>query len=250
MVWCFVFLIESLINTQPSFGINSQGQLGVENSAQSVIGLLSTDMGDNLIAVILPAGRTAKTLASMAQSLTTCAILDDDSFICFGYNNDGQLLRGNTTSVGRFVGDMGDNVIVKLSVCSASPTKNPSRNPTKPPSRNPSRNPTQRPSGSPTTPSLQTPTSVSCRMWGRNAQECTVLPGCRYVFPTNNDFNSLKRSYIRDCMGLGDFGSVFIFCVRMLLIKYVGCRAITDCAFKCRKLRRLDSVCKRVAVVG
>ena len=41
---------------------------------------------------------------------TTCIILNDNTAKCYGRNNGGQLLRGNTADVGASLNDMGDNL--------------------------------------------------------------------------------------------------------------------------------------------
>ena len=103
--------------------------------------------------------------------------------------------------------EMGDNLPVVQSFSTTSPSRSPSRNPT--------------------TTATQ---GIKCKKWDRNSQECASIPGCRYVFPTNDDFKRLKSKFIKNCMNLGDF----------------GCRAQYDCAFKCRRLRTFDSWCKRL----
>ena len=69
----------------------------------------------------------------------------------------------------------------------------------------------------------------SCRKNGRSAEECRVIPGCRFVHAGSSDFNKLKRSFVRKCQDLGDF----------------GCRQQDDCEFKCSRLAQFDNVCKR-----
>ena len=67
------------------WGYNFYGQLGDGTTTYS-----STP-----VAVILPAGRTATALA--LGGAHSCAILDDASTMCWGYNNYGQLGDGTTT---------------------------------------------------------------------------------------------------------------------------------------------------------
>ena len=128
---------------------------------------------------------------------------------------------------------MGDNLApINFGEVTSSPSTNPSKNPSKNPTSNPtlsSLSPSTSPSQNPTAPTILT-SIVECRKWDRNSQECALLPGCRYVFPTNADFKKLKRTFIRKCMNLGDF----------------GCRAQTDCVFKCAKLKKFDKTCRRL----
>ena len=74
------------------WGRNDYGQLGHGNtfSAATNVG----EMGDNLRAVDLGPGRTAKMID--AGDYHTCALLDDDSVKCWGRNDYGQLGLGDT----------------------------------------------------------------------------------------------------------------------------------------------------------
>jgi len=69
------------------WGRNSEGQLGDGTNTQR----------SAPVAVSLPSGRTAISV-SAGNGLHTCAILDDASAYCWGYNNKGQLGDGTTTS--------------------------------------------------------------------------------------------------------------------------------------------------------
>jgi alpha-tubulin suppressor-like RCC1 family protein len=66
------------------------------------------EMGDNLPSTDLGTGRTAT--AIIAGQFHTCAILDNASVKCWGFNNYGQLGQGNTTQLGAAVNEMGDNL--------------------------------------------------------------------------------------------------------------------------------------------
>jgi alpha-tubulin suppressor-like RCC1 family protein len=66
------------------------------------------EMGDNLPAVDLGTGRTAKAIS--VGSTHTCAILDDGTVKCFGYNAWGHLGLGDTEGRGNSASDMGDNL--------------------------------------------------------------------------------------------------------------------------------------------
>lgn len=64
------------------------------------------EMGNSLPPLDLGSGRTAKAISSgFAQ---TCAILDDDTLKCWGYNASGELDLGDTMSQGDQPSEMGD----------------------------------------------------------------------------------------------------------------------------------------------
>ena len=89
------------------WGRNKYGQLGIGNT---------TTMGDNssemavLPSVDLGTGRTATAIA--AGYSHTCALLDNASVKCWGYNNYGHLGIDNTTNMGDNSSEMGDNLPV------------------------------------------------------------------------------------------------------------------------------------------
>ena len=84
------------------WGRNDAGQLGIDNT---------TDMGDDsgemavLPTVNLGTGRTATAIAA-GRGHHTCAVLDNASVKCWGYNNKGQLGIDNGTNMGDNTGDM------------------------------------------------------------------------------------------------------------------------------------------------
>lgn len=69
------------------FGLNTYGQLGQGDNFTR--GSVPDQLGDNLTAVDLGTGLTAVAIATGCSH--TCAILDDGSVKCFGFNNHGQL---------------------------------------------------------------------------------------------------------------------------------------------------------------
>lgn len=95
-------------NNVKCWGRNNRGQLGygdVNNRGDT-----ANEMGDNLPNVSLGTGRTAKSVYAGVES--TCAILDDNSVKCWGYNNYGQLGQGNVLTKGDGAGEMGDSLPV------------------------------------------------------------------------------------------------------------------------------------------
>ncbi|RLT20932.1 MAG: hypothetical protein DWI30_08640, partial [Chloroflexi bacterium] len=92
--------------TVACWGLNDNGQLGIGTTNNR--GDESNEMGTNLQLVDLGSGHTAKSIN--ANYYHTCAILDDDTVKCWGYNQMGQLGYGDTTKRGYDLGQMGDNL--------------------------------------------------------------------------------------------------------------------------------------------
>jgi alpha-tubulin suppressor-like RCC1 family protein len=88
------------------WGSNTNGYLGAGDTANR--GDNADEMGDNLPAIDLGAGRTAVAIAAGPNH--ACAILDNASLKCWGFNSSGQLGQGDTNSRGDNVGEMGDNL--------------------------------------------------------------------------------------------------------------------------------------------
>ncbi|CAJ1452427.1 unnamed protein product [Effrenium voratum] len=88
------------------WGDNSQGQLGYGDTTSR--GSNSAHMGDNLAAIDLGDGRTATAIAT--GQYHTCAILDDWSTKCWGYNDNGQLGLGHTNNIGDGAAEMGNSL--------------------------------------------------------------------------------------------------------------------------------------------
>jgi alpha-tubulin suppressor-like RCC1 family protein len=86
------------------WGYNWNGQLGVGDHVTR--GTDPAHMGDNLPVVDLGTGRTARQIA--AGQNHTCALLDNNAVKCWGYNNSGQLGRGDTRWRGDDQNEMGD----------------------------------------------------------------------------------------------------------------------------------------------
>lgn len=96
----------ALLNTGQvkCWGLNDLGQLGLgDNLAR---GDQPGEMGDNLPAVNLGAGRTAVDIA--AGGSHSCAVLDTGRIKCWGNNSWGQLGLGDMNSRGDQAGEMGD----------------------------------------------------------------------------------------------------------------------------------------------
>ncbi|MEK6704347.1 MAG: hypothetical protein AABZ06_01020 [Bdellovibrionota bacterium] len=92
--------------TVKCWGRNNDGQLGLGDSKSR--GDKPAEMGDNLPAVNLGTGRTARSLS--AGKNFTCAVLDNDTVKCWGYNNYGQLGQGGSKTLGDSANEMGDNL--------------------------------------------------------------------------------------------------------------------------------------------
>jgi len=92
------------------WGRNDQGQLGLGDTRSR--GGAAPDTGDALPAINLGNGRTAKSIT--AGSRHTCAILDNDSLKCWGYNDAGQLGYGDRARRGDRSGDMQALPVVDL----------------------------------------------------------------------------------------------------------------------------------------
>ena len=86
------------------WGSNHYGQLG--QGTMENIGDGFSEMGDYLQPVDLGTGRTAKQIS--AGHYHTCALLDDDSIKCWGYNLYGQLGQGTRERIGDTFSEMGD----------------------------------------------------------------------------------------------------------------------------------------------
>ncbi len=92
--------------TVKCWGYNSEGQLGLGDTDHR--GDNAGEMGDDLPTVDLGTGRTATVVTSSRYH--TCALLDDDSVKCWGFNLQGELGQGDTAHRGDGPGEMGDNL--------------------------------------------------------------------------------------------------------------------------------------------
>jgi hypothetical protein len=91
-------------NQVKCWGFNGSGNLGLGNTTNK--GTASTDMGDNLPGVGLGTGRTVKQIA--AGDGITCALLDNNTIKCWGFNGDGELGLGDLNNRGDQSGELGD----------------------------------------------------------------------------------------------------------------------------------------------
>jgi alpha-tubulin suppressor-like RCC1 family protein len=89
-------------NQVKCWGYNGFGQLGLNDKNSR--GDNPGEMGDALPTVFLGAGRSAKAIG--AGIWFSCALLDDNSVKCWGYNGDGELGQGNTLNRGDDPGEM------------------------------------------------------------------------------------------------------------------------------------------------
>jgi len=88
------------------WGENGTGQLGLGDTGDRGDG--PGEMGENLPPVELGSGRRATNLACGYQHC--CALLDDGSLKCWGWNHDGQLGLGDTNPRGAGPAQMGDHL--------------------------------------------------------------------------------------------------------------------------------------------
>jgi alpha-tubulin suppressor-like RCC1 family protein len=94
-------------HTTRCWGANFVGQLGYGDTDSRIDA--AGEMGDGLPTVDLGTGRTATTIR--AGAVHTCAVLDDHTVKCWGYNSQGQLGYGDTTGRGGQPGEMGDALL-------------------------------------------------------------------------------------------------------------------------------------------
>ena len=94
-------------DTVKCWGLNDSGQLGLGDPNSRGDG--AGEMGDNLPAVALGSGRTARAV-SATGAVHTCAVLDNATVKCWGSNLNGRLGQGDTASRGVAAGEMGDNL--------------------------------------------------------------------------------------------------------------------------------------------
>lgn len=88
------------------WGNNLNGQLGQGDLLDR--GDAANELGSNLPSINLGTGRTAKAVAAGAEH--TCAILDNDTVKCWGWNQYGQLGLGDTRNRGGRANEMGNNL--------------------------------------------------------------------------------------------------------------------------------------------
>jgi alpha-tubulin suppressor-like RCC1 family protein len=99
-----------LDNRVKCWGNNDYGQLGQGDIINRGDG--SGEMGENLLAVDLGTGKTAKAIIAGGQY--SCAWLSDDGVKCWGRNDTGQLGQGNTMTLGDESVEMGDYLLPVL----------------------------------------------------------------------------------------------------------------------------------------
>ena len=90
--------------TTKCWGRNGSGQLGLGDNLPR--GDAAGEMGNSLPTVNLGTGRTATAIT--AGSGQTCAILDNATVKCWGFNRSGQLGLGDELTRGTAAGEMGD----------------------------------------------------------------------------------------------------------------------------------------------
>ena len=98
-------------NTLKCWGVNNKGQLGQDDLVDRQT---KATMGDSLAPIDLGVGRTARSVA--VNNSVTCAVLENGSVKCWGYNAAGQLGKGDTIDVGGAAGDMAALKLLDLGV--------------------------------------------------------------------------------------------------------------------------------------
>lgn len=93
-------------NSVKCWGLNTAGQLGLGDTNDR--GNNAGEMGDSLPTVNLGSGRSVKKLT--LGSNHGCALLDNDTLKCWGFNMSGQLGLGDTSGRGSAGGQMGDSL--------------------------------------------------------------------------------------------------------------------------------------------
>lgn len=88
------------------WGANAYGQLGLGETLDQ--GIAPGQLGQNLPAVDLGKGKVVTALAAGGQH--TCALFNDGSLKCWGYNQFGQLGLGDAANRGDAPDEMGDNL--------------------------------------------------------------------------------------------------------------------------------------------
>ncbi|MFK7872198.1 MAG: RCC1 domain-containing protein [Oligoflexales bacterium] len=92
------------------WGDNTLGSLGQDHAYS--IGDAASEMGSNLSNVNVGSGRTVLKMA--AGGYHSCAVLDNNSVKCWGYNASGQAGQGTTGSIGNEAGEMASLSAVDL----------------------------------------------------------------------------------------------------------------------------------------
>lgn len=92
--------------TLKCWGLNDYGQLGQGDKTHR--GVLASAMGDNLLPIDLGTGKTAVAVSVGAQNV--CALLNDATVKCWGFNGFGELGLGDTNNRGDDPMEMGDNL--------------------------------------------------------------------------------------------------------------------------------------------
>ena len=90
------------------WGLNNYGQLGYGDTTNRG----SDDLGSSLETVNLGSGRTATAIA--AGGYFTCAVLDNGTLKCWGYNASGQLGQNSTTTLGDDANEMANLTAINL----------------------------------------------------------------------------------------------------------------------------------------
>ncbi len=98
--------------TVKCWGRNQRGQLGKDSIVN--LGDGAAEMGNNLTAINIGAGRTALDIVALYESV--CVRRDNNTMICWGRNNNGQIGIGSTGGANANIGDAGGEMAAIASI--------------------------------------------------------------------------------------------------------------------------------------
>ncbi len=94
-------------NSVKCWGRNTNGQLGMDSvTDQAIPPVASIDLGSGRSASSIAASSGDPDAGASNGSQVTCAVLDNNTVKCWGFNNQGQLGQGDTASRGDAAGEM------------------------------------------------------------------------------------------------------------------------------------------------
>ena len=94
------------------WGRGERGQLGTGDTKNVNLGDEANEMGENLAAISLGKGRTAKAVSAGWEH--SCAILDNNTLKCWGFGNGGRLGQGDEELIGDAEDEIKDLASINL----------------------------------------------------------------------------------------------------------------------------------------